>query len=83
MPRSPFPEPFFLIVADFDHGVFCVEGPMINDQPWKDAALKARARERWIECGPTDPDRDALATEYHHTHKLAGVPPGSILRPRR
>jgi hypothetical protein len=83
MRNSPFPEPFFLIVADFDQGFFCVEGPMINDQPWKDAALKARARERSIECGPAGPDRDALATDYHHTHKLAGVPPGSILRVRR
>jgi hypothetical protein len=27
-------------------------------------------------------DRDALAAEYRLTHKLAGVPPGSIVRPR-
>jgi hypothetical protein len=83
MTSSPSPEPFFLIVADFDQGFFCVEGPMINDQPWKDAALKARARERSIECGPFGRDRDALAADYHRDHKLAGVPPGSIVRPRR
>jgi hypothetical protein len=84
MLSAPAPEPFFLIVADFDQGVFCVEGPMTDDRPWKDAALNARNHERSIECGPTGLDRDALATAYHHTHRLAGVPPGSIiLRPRR
>jgi hypothetical protein len=34
-------------------------------------------------CGPSGPDRDALAADYYRTHKLAGVPPGSILRPHR
>jgi hypothetical protein len=34
-------------------------------------------------CGPSGPDRDALAADYHRAHKLAGVPPGSILRPRQ
>ena len=83
MTHAPDPEPFFLIVADFDAGLFCVEGPMTDDRPWKDAALSARHHERSIECGPTGPDRDALATDFHHTRGLAGVPPGSILRPRR
>ena len=77
------PRPFFLIVADQDHGVFCVEGPMTDDRPWNDAARRARDRQqRHIVCGPTGPDRDALAAEYQLTHKLAGVPPGSIVRPR-
>ena len=83
MPSAAPPEPFFLIVADFDEGFFCVEGPMTDDRPWKDAALNARNHERSIECGPLGPDRDALATGYHRDHKLAGVPPGSIVRPRR
>ena len=83
MPNPPDPEPFFLIVADYDQGFFCVEGPMADDRPGKDAALNARAHERSIECGPTGPDRDALATDYHRDHKLSGVPPGSILRLRR
>jgi hypothetical protein len=83
MPNAPDPEPFFLIVADYDQRFFAVEGPMTDDRPWKDAALNARNHERSIECGPTGPDRDALATDYHRDHKLAGVPPGSILRPRR
>jgi len=26
--------PFFLIIADLDTGLFCVEGPMINDRQW-------------------------------------------------
>jgi hypothetical protein len=83
MPNAPAPEPFFLIVADYDQGFFCVEGPMTDDRPWKDAALNARHHERRIECGPFGPDRDALAADYHRDHKLAGVPPGSIVRLRR
>jgi hypothetical protein len=76
------PTPFFLIVADLDRGFFSVEGPIAEDRPWKDAAASARSHERRIECGPTGPDRDALAAEYASTHKLTGVPPGSIIRPR-
>jgi hypothetical protein len=37
---------------------------------------------RRIACGPTGPDRDELAAEYRRQHKLAGLPPGSIVRPR-
>jgi hypothetical protein len=73
---------FFLIIVDEDQGFFCVEGPMTDDRPWKDSALNARNQGRKVTCGPTGPDRDALAAEYHHAHKLAGVPPGTILRPR-
>jgi hypothetical protein len=75
--------PFFLIVADRDQGFFSVEGPMTDDRPWKDAAVSARNNQRRIECGPADQDRDALAADYQRAHKLGGVPPGSILRPRR
>jgi len=77
------PAPFFLIIADHDRGVFSVEGPMTDDRPWRDAAMSARSNQRRIECGPTDPDRDALAADYRRTHRLAGVPPGSIVRPRQ
>jgi hypothetical protein len=77
------PAPFFLILADHDQGFFSVEGPMTDDRPWKDAALNARNNHRHIECGPAGPDRAALAAEYYRAHKLAGVPPGSIVRPRR
>ena len=77
------PRPLFLIVADEDRGVFCVEGPMSDDAPWRAAARHALDRHRrHIVCGPTGPDRDALAAEYRDTHKFAGVPPGSIVRPR-
>lgn len=75
--------PFFLIIADHDRRFFSVEGPMTDERPWKDAAMNARNHERQIECGPTGPDRDALAADYQHASKLAGVPPGSILRLRR
>jgi hypothetical protein len=47
-----------------------------------EAAAFARNQQRRIVCGPTGADRDALAAEYRLTHKLAGVPPGSIVRPR-
>ena len=37
--QAPNPtEPFFLIVADFDMGLFSVEGPMTDDGPWPPAA---------------------------------------------
>jgi hypothetical protein len=76
------PEPFFLIVADHDRGFFSVEGPMTDDQPWQSATRRARDNQRHVECGPAGPYRAALAAEYQRAHKLAGVPPGSIVRPR-
>ena len=77
------PPSFFLVVADHNRMFFCVEGPMTDDRPWKDAAMHARNNHRRIECGPTALDRAALAAEYQRAHKLAGVPPGSILRARQ
>ena len=80
-PPPPATDPFFLIVTDHDRGVFCVEGPMTDDRPWKEAANQARNHQHHITCGPTGVDRDALAAEYRRQHPVAGVPPGSILRP--
>jgi hypothetical protein len=74
-------QPFFLIVIDWDRGVFSVEGPMGDVRPWQSAARRARDHQNRIVCGPIGPDRDALAAEFLRTHKLAGVPPGSIIRP--
>jgi hypothetical protein len=82
MPRDESSQPFYLIVTDHDRGVFAVEGPMTDDQPWKEAATHARNHQRCIVCDPTGADRNELASEYRRTHKLAGVPPGSIVRPR-
>jgi hypothetical protein len=82
---DPDPTPielFFLIVADFDGGLFCVEGPMADDGPWNLAAGRAREKGRHVHCGPSGPDRDALSAEYQRSSKLPGVPPGTILRPR-
>ena len=74
---------FFLIVADFDAGLFCIEGPMSDDAPWHVAADRARQlHDRHVQRGPTGPDRDALASEFQRTHGFAGIPPGSIVRPR-
>jgi hypothetical protein len=75
---------FFLIVADHDQGLFSVEGPMTDDGPWKNAARHARDRyHRGVECGPSGPDRDALAGRFQRAKQYAGVPPGSIVRPRQ
>ena len=82
MPDPNPSEPFFLIVADFDAGLFCVEGPMTDDGPWNLAAGRAREKQRHVQCGPTGTDRDALADEFQRTHKMGGAPPGSIVRPR-
>ena len=82
MPRDNPAQPYYLIVTDHDRGVFAVEGPMTDDQLWNDAAARARNHRQRIVCGPTGPDRDVLASEYRREHKLAGVPPGSILRLR-
>jgi hypothetical protein len=73
--------PFYLIVTDEDRGVFAVEGPMTDDRAWQAAARHAREHQRRIMCGPTGADRDALAEGYRRTHTLAGVPPGTIVRP--
>jgi len=76
--------PFFLIVADHDQGFFSVEGPMTDDRPWKNAVRHAHDQlGRHVMCGPAGPDRNALAVEFQRVKKLAGVPPGSILRPRQ
>ena len=79
---TPPTDPFFLIIADHDRRFFCVEGPMTDDRPWNEAARYARNDQQRIVCGPAGPDRDALAADYRRANNLAGVPPGSILRPR-
>jgi hypothetical protein len=78
----PEAEPFYLIVSDLDRRVFAVEGPMRDDRGWQAAAREARRQDRHVKCGPAGPDRDKLAAEYRREHKLAGVPPGSIIRSR-
>jgi hypothetical protein len=75
-------QPFYHIVTDHDRGVFAVEGPMTDDRPWNEVAIYARNHQHRIACGPSGADRDELAAEYRRTQKLAGVPPGSIVRPR-
>jgi hypothetical protein len=71
-----------LASADHDRGVFAVEGPMTDDRPWDEAAAYARNHHHRIACGPAGPDREALAAEYRRANRLAGVPPGSIVRLR-
>jgi hypothetical protein len=54
----------------------------VDDRPWKEAATQARNQQHRIVCGPIGVDRNELAAEYRRANPLAGVPPGSILRPR-
>jgi hypothetical protein len=78
------PAPFFLIVADHDQGFFSVEGPMTEDRPWKNAVRHDHDQlGRHVMCGPAGPDRNAPAAEFQRAEKLAGIPPGSIVRPRQ
>jgi len=82
--NPPPSQPFFLIVADYDRGFFTVEGPMTDDRPWNDLARHVRDHRQFhVVCGPTGPDRDELAAESRKTNKLAGAPPGSVMRPRQ
>ena len=67
MPRDEIGQPFYLIVADHDRAVFSVEGPMADDRSWTEAAKFARNNQHRITCGPTGPDRDALAAEFRRT----------------
>jgi len=76
------PEPFFLIIADDDAGLFCPEGPMTDAAAWKLAAGRACENGRSVSCGPSGSDREALAKEFRRTSKMGGAPPGSIVRPR-
>jgi hypothetical protein len=43
MPAADPTEPFYLIVTDHDRGVFFVEGPMVDDRPWR---IRRRLRPR-------------------------------------
>jgi hypothetical protein len=79
---APSTEPFFLIIADYDRGLFSVEGPMTDDGPWDLAAGRAREHKRHVQCGPTGHDPQALAADYQQGHGLRGAPPGTIVRPR-
>jgi hypothetical protein len=76
-------QPFYLIVTDHDRRVFAVEGPITDSRPWDEAATFARSKQRHVDCGPTGPNRDELAAGYRDANRLlAGVPPGTIIRPR-
>jgi hypothetical protein len=83
-PSEPIPTaPFYLIVADHDRGFFSVEGPMTDDASWSQAVIRAREHGRHVECGPSGPDRAALAAEFQEQSRwMRGVPPGSIVRAR-
>jgi hypothetical protein len=43
-------EPFFPIVADLDAALFCVEGPMTDDQLWRRAGQRAKEKQPDASC---------------------------------
>jgi hypothetical protein len=64
-------ESFFLVVADYDQGFFCIEGPMSDARAWNNTARHARDHfHRRVVCGPSSPDRITLAADFRHTEKL-------------
>ena len=81
MPEADPTAPFYLTVADHDRGAFSVEGSMTDVHPWESAARYTRDHERAHYVRPGWPRSGTLAAEYRQAHKLAGFPPGSIVRP--
>jgi hypothetical protein len=75
---------FLLIIRDDDKGTFSVEGPMINDEPWNDAVVRAQEEGRRIRCSSVDGETnlEQLKRSYASQYSLLNVPPGSIVRPR-
>jgi hypothetical protein len=80
MPRPRHIEPFFLIVADRDQGVFSVEGPMTDDTQWNSAVCRAQETGRQVNCYSAGNDRQVAITEYRQAYGLRLVDPGSIVR---
>lgn len=82
-------KPFVLIVTDREKKEFCVEGPMVNDDPWNEEVVTAQKAGRQVNChspGETigaDVEKAAAsyAREYGYKRVVAGsiVPrPGSL-----
>jgi hypothetical protein len=72
-------EPFFLIIADRDAGVFTVEGPMTDDTEWVVAVCDAQQAGRRVNCSTAGPDRARAAAAYAQTLGLRLAPAGSIV----
>jgi hypothetical protein len=61
---------FFLIVADLDRGLFCVEGPMSDDAPWHVAADRASAA-RPAQIATRWPASTSRRTRWRAFHRAA------------
>jgi hypothetical protein len=77
---------FFLIVIDEDRRLFTVEGPLIDDQPFKSAIEAAKHEGRTIRCcniGSTS-RADAIAEwQRHYGRHYRLVRDGRIVSPER
>jgi hypothetical protein len=79
MPRRRSIDPFFLIVADRDNGVFTVEGPMTDDRPWNKAVIRAQNDKRHVTCCNGGNDQQEAIRSYGQSYNLRYVAPGSIV----
>ena len=61
----------------------CGHTPLSRNGRRRVLAMSAIIASSNVVCGPTGPDRDELAAEFRRTNKLAGAPPGSVMRPRK
>ena len=80
-------DPFVLVVADHDKKVFTVEGPMVDDNPWNTAVVRAQEQGREINCFvPGEEARfsvPAAIAAYEQEFGYKHVAPGSIVRRSR
>jgi hypothetical protein len=63
------------IVADLDTGLFCVEGPMTDDQPWQRAVQRALQKlSATSKAARRGGGREAAARRLARAVRLAGAP---------
>jgi hypothetical protein len=75
--------PFFLCVVDSDRKIFSIEGPMVNDEPWNEAVVKAQSSGRAVHCFSLPGEADRMALEKSHAAQTSfeAKEPGSIVSP--
>ena len=74
---------FFLCVVDADQGIFSVEGPMKDDQVWRQAISEAQSSGRAVRCFsvPRWGNRKAVERHYAALSSLQVREPGGIVAP--
>jgi hypothetical protein len=77
-------EPFVLVVLDHDKKEFSVEGPMLDNNPWNTANVKAKEAGRNINCSVRggEPERsnvEAAPKACARQFRYRRVPAGAIV----